>query len=135
MFSQHLTFLPTYNAICSRRSRSGLLLKLRLHNRFIHVGVDISSYALLIGGRSSYPPVLVKLLYLRSLVYKWYWSVCVGYCVCVDYPRLWSSAVWDENNKVNVCTPSIPAGLKCPPPSKTISLITRLEVYRTKRVQ
>ena len=33
-----------------------LLLKLRLHNRFIHVGVDISSYALLIGERSSYPP-------------------------------------------------------------------------------
>ena len=105
------------------------MLKLRLHNRFIHVGVDISSYALLIGGRSSYPLVLVKLLYPRPLVYKWYWSVCVGYCVCMDYPRLWSSAVWDENNKVNVCTPSIPAGLKCPPPSKTISLITRLEVY------
>ena len=33
------------------------MLKLRLHNnRFILVGVDISSYALLIGGRSSYPP-------------------------------------------------------------------------------
>ena len=26
------------------------------NNRFIHVGVDISSYALLIEGRSSYPP-------------------------------------------------------------------------------
>ena len=28
----------------------------RLNNRFIHVGVDTSRYALLIGGRSSYPP-------------------------------------------------------------------------------
>ena len=26
------------------------------NNRFIHVGVNISSYALLIGGWSSYPP-------------------------------------------------------------------------------
>ena len=43
-------------------------MKLQLRNRFIHVGVDISSYALLTGGRSSYPPVLVKLLYPR--VYK-----------------------------------------------------------------
>ena len=28
----------------------------RLNNRFIHVGVDTSRYALLIGGLSSYPP-------------------------------------------------------------------------------
>ena len=35
-------------------------------NRFIHVGVDTSRYALPIGGRSSYPP-LVKLLCLRSV--------------------------------------------------------------------
>ena len=28
----------------------------RLNNRFIHVGVDTSRYALLIGGRSLYPP-------------------------------------------------------------------------------
>ena len=35
-------------------------------NRFIDVGVDISIYALLVGGRSSYPPVLVKLLYSRG---------------------------------------------------------------------
>ena len=33
------------------------LVKLQLRNHFIHVGVDISSYALLIGGRSSYPPL------------------------------------------------------------------------------
>ena len=35
-----------------------------------------------------------------------------------------SCAVWDDNNKDNVCAPTIPAGLKCPPPSKTISPIT-----------
>ena len=28
----------------------------RINNRFIHVGVDTSRYALLIGGRSLYPP-------------------------------------------------------------------------------
>ena len=31
-------------------------VKLQLRNRFIHVGVDTSRYALLIGGRSLYPP-------------------------------------------------------------------------------
>ena len=30
----------------------------QLNNRFIHVGVDTSRYALLIGGRSSYPPCI-----------------------------------------------------------------------------
>ena len=30
----------------------------RLNNRFIHVGVDTSRYALLIGGWSSYPPYI-----------------------------------------------------------------------------
>ena len=30
----------------------------RFNNRFIHVGVDTSRYALLIGGRSSYPPYI-----------------------------------------------------------------------------
>ena len=53
--------------------------------------------------------MLVKLRYPRS--------VC-GYkkflCVC-GLPSARSSAVWDDNNKANVCTPSIPAGLKCPP--------------------
>ena len=48
------------------------LVKLQLRTRFIHVGVDTSRYALLIGGRSSYPLVLVKLLCL-DLVYH----VCV----------------------------------------------------------
>ena len=37
------------------------------NNRFIHVGVDISSYALLIGDRVHTPLVLVKLLYPRSV--------------------------------------------------------------------
>ena len=41
-------------------------VRLRLHNRFIYVRVDISIYALLAGGRSSYPPVLVKLIYSRG---------------------------------------------------------------------
>ena len=55
------------------------VLKLRLHNRFIHVGVDTSSYVLLIGGRSSYPP-LCWLSYGTHVQ-----SVLV--IVCVDYPR------------------------------------------------
>ena len=59
-------------------------MKLQLRNRFIHVGVDISSYALLIGGRSSYPPVLVKLLYPRSVVYS---VSCWSVILYVDYPR------------------------------------------------
>ena len=61
-------------------------MNLRLHNRFIHVGVDTSVYALLIGGRSSYPPVLVKLLYPRSV---WACVIISSECVsvCVDYPR------------------------------------------------
>ena len=63
----------------------------RLNNRFIHVGVDTSRYALLIGGRSSYPPLLVKLLCLRSVCLVVY-HVCVSRVlwskfVCVDYPR------------------------------------------------
>ena len=56
-------------------------MKLQLRNRFIHVGVDISSYALLIGGQSSYPLVLVKLQYPRS-VYRY---ICIS--VILDYPR------------------------------------------------
>ena len=38
-----------------------------------------------------------------------------------------SCADWDNNNKDNVCEQTIPAGLKCPPPSKTISSITWFE--------
>ena len=35
-----------------------------------------------------------------------------------------SCAAWDDNNKDNVCKSNIPAGIKCPPTSKTISVIT-----------
>ena len=97
--------------------------KLRFHKRFIYVGVDISIYALLTGGRSSYVSVLACTVPT--------FSCCVGWllvCLC-GLPSARSCAVWDDNNKDNVCTPSIPAGLKCPPPPKTISLITRLEAY------
>ena len=52
--------------------------------------------------------------------------LCLGVCSLV-LPTARSCAVWDDNNKDNVCTPSIPAGLKCPPPSKTISSITWFE--------
>ena len=43
-----------------------------------------------------------------------------------------SCAAWDDNNKDNVCKPNIPAGIECPPPSKTISPITRFEANLTK---
>ena len=35
-----------------------------------------------------------------------------------------SCATKDVNNKYNVCKSNMPAGMKCPPPSKTISPIT-----------
>ena len=50
------------------------VVRWRLNNRFIHVGVDTSRYAPPIGGRSSYPP-LVKLLCLRSV-----WVVVYHVC-------------------------------------------------------
>ena len=56
--------------------------KLRLHNRFIHVGVDTNIYALLTGGRSSYPPVLACTVPTFSVV-----STFVFSCVILDYPR------------------------------------------------
>ena len=49
------------------------------NNRFFYVGVDISIYALLAGGRSSYPPVLVKLLYSRG--YSGSLTECLYSCV------------------------------------------------------
>ena len=58
-------------------------------------------------------------------------------CVCLLY--WWvnsvarSCAAWDDNNKDNVvCKPNIPAGIKCPPPSKTISPIARFGANSTK---
>ena len=37
-----------------------------------------------------------------------------------------SCAARDAGNKDNVCEPTIPAGINCPPPSKTISPVTRV---------
>ena len=52
-------------------------------------------------------------------------SLHVCYIVCVRVTSAARScAAWDDNNKDNVCTPTIPAGLKRPSPSKTISPIT-----------
>ena len=43
-----------------------------------------------------------------------------------------SCAARDANNKDNVCKPNIPAGIKCPPPSKTISPITWFGTISTR---
>ena len=66
---------------------------------------------------------LSSLMYCAHvLVFK---SLVVCYIVCARVKSAARSCVaWDDNNKDNVCTPNIPAGIKCPPPSKTISLIT-----------
>ena len=87
-------------------------VKLRTYKRFIYVGVDISIYALLTGDCTH---VLLSSAYV-SLV------LCY-----IALPTAQSCAVWDDNNKDDVCAPTIPAGLKCPPSSKTISLITWFE--------
>ena len=55
------------------------------------------------------------------------------YLVCVRVTSAARScAAWDDNNKDNVYKPNIPAGLKRPPPSKTISLITRFGTILNK---
>ena len=46
--------------------------------------------------------------------------VCVLLCY-IALPTARSCAVWDDNNKDNVCGITISAGLKFPPPPKTIS--------------
>ena len=65
--------------------------------------------------------------------------VCLRQCSILCYialPTARSCAVWDDNNKENVWEPTIPAGLKCPPPSKTISLITWFEaLLNTQQAQ
>ena len=55
--------------------------------------------------------------------------LCLSVYCSIGLPSARSCAVWDDNNKDSVCTPSIPAGLKCPPPSKTISLIIWFEAH------
>ena len=54
-------------------------VKLQLRNRFIHVGVYISSYALLIGGRGSYPPCVGLVTIPAFSLY-----ICIS--VILDYP-------------------------------------------------
>ena len=55
-------------------------------------------------------------------------SVYVYVLLCyLGLPVARSCAVWDNKNKNDVCTRTIPAGLKYPPPSKTISSITWFE--------
>ena len=77
---------------------------------------------------------------LFSLVYcthVWCPSVCYNiWCslpvcewVC---PVAQSCATKDVDNKDNVCKPNIPAGIKCPPPSKTISPIARFGAISTR---
>ena len=41
-----------------------------------------------------------------------------------------SCATKDANNKDYVCKPNIPAGINCPPPSKTMSRVTRVVDHR-----
>ena len=50
-------------------------------------------------------------------------SYCTqSYSLFYNYLIVFSCVfVWDDSNKVTVCTPSIPVGLKYPPPSKTTS--------------
>ena len=56
--------------------------------------------------------------------------------VCVLVPSVARScATRDDNNKDNVRKPNIPAGIKCPPPSKTISPITWFGAISTKRIR
>ena len=60
-----------------------------------------------------------------GLLYPRVSLLLVSLVVCyIVLPAARSCAAWDDNNKINVCKPSIPAGLKCPPLSKTISPIT-----------
>ena len=67
-------------------------------------------------------PLLSRITYCTHVL------VLVDLCsfsVCVwVFSLARSCAAKDANNKDNVWKPSIPAGIKCPPPSKTISLKT-----------
>ena len=67
-------------------------------------------------------------LYPRSLLVVLAIVILVSLRLCsLLLPSARSCAVWNNNNKYDVCTRTIPAGLKCPPPSKTTSLITWFE--------
>ena len=54
-------------------------------------------------------------------------SVCVSCLVYGNLPPDGHVLTGTIIIKINVCTRTIPAGLKCPLPSKTISLITWFE--------
>ena len=65
--------------------------------------------------------------------------VCSSSLVLCSFPVcVWvssvarSSTTKDADNKDYVCKPSIPAGIICPPPSKTISPITRFGTISTR---
>ena len=77
-------------------------MKLRLHNRFIYVGVDISIYALLTGD-GVYIPLSRLVLYPRFSLYASVILVSLRLCSLV-LPSARSCAVWDNNNKGDVCT-------------------------------
>ena len=67
---------------------------------------------------------------LLRVSYCTYVLLCLGLCSLV-LPTARPCAARNDNNKDDMCTPTIPAWLKCPPPSKTISLITWFEAEPT----
>ena len=77
-------------------------------------------------GDGVHTPCLRLVLYPRSVDIV----ILVSLRLCsLVLPSARSCAGWDNNNKYDVCTRTIPAGPKCPPPSTTISLITWFEAY------
>ena len=60
------------------------------------------------------PPCLRLVLYPSLIVIL----VSIRLCSLV-LSSARSCAVWDNDNKEDVCTRTIPAGLKCPPPSRS----------------
>ena len=97
------------------------VVDLRFHNRFIYVELTSVSTRYPQGGGVDIS--LSSLMYCAHVLVLVYFLV-VSYIVL---PAARSCAAWDDNNKDNVCEPNIPAGLKRPPPSKTISPIIRFE--------
>ena len=61
-------------------------------------------------GDGAHTPLDWLVLYPRSVLY------CVVVLCSLVLPTARSCAVWNDNNKDDVCTRTIPAGLKCPPP-------------------
>ena len=63
----------------------------------------------------------------RLTVPTYYFYVSVSCLVYGDLPRHGRVLTGTIIIKMNVCTRTIPAGAKCPPPSKTTSPITWFE--------